>query len=133
VNMVHRKAIQTGGGFSKIPTQTALSSRCLCGRREKKPLRVRRHECGCDFIPKGTWGDRDAFSAFLALSGQKGELDEQAARRAWAAWGADGLLRSSSSPLEAQSATGVIPNPGIENVPPKGGNPLTLAMGSSQF
>ena len=45
--------------------------------------------------------DRDEFSAFLAFHCQGGVLDEQAARKSWRAWGADCLLRSSSSVMEA--------------------------------
>lgn len=91
----------SGGSLEEIPTRTTfLSSRCLCGMRKKKPLSERRHICGCEFVPEGTFVDRDEFSAFLALHCREGLLDEQAARESWAAWGADRLLRSSSRSTE---------------------------------
>jgi putative transposase len=75
---------EASGGFQdEVPTQTTcLSSRCLCGKRRKKALRERHHECGCACIPPGTWVDRDEFSAFLAVHCRKGLLDEQEAGEA---------------------------------------------------
>ena len=91
------RAAATGGGQLEVSTyETYLSSRCLCGKRVKKELKERKHECGCAFVPIGTFVDRDEFSAFLALHCQGGLLDEQAARKAWWAWGVDILLCASS-------------------------------------
>jgi hypothetical protein len=91
----------TGGSMEQVPTRTTyMSSRCLCGKRTRKELKERKHTCGCEFIPAGMHADRDEFSAFLAFHCQGGVLDEQAARKSWLAWGAECLLRSSSSVKE---------------------------------
>jgi hypothetical protein len=51
---------------------TFLSSRCLCGaRKKKKTLSERKHFCGCEYVPEGTFVDRDEFSAFLAMFSQE--------------------------------------------------------------
>lgn len=111
--MVERKAVAARGSFEKLPTgTTALSSRCLCGKREKKPLSQRSHECGCAYVPEGTRVDRDEFSAFLALHCEGGALEEHKARESWAEWGADCLLRPSSSINEAASGKAARPIPG---------------------
>ena len=97
----------SGGGLELVPTwKTCLSSRCLCGLRKKKPLKERKHQCGCAFLPEGLHADRDEFSAFLALFCQGGQLDETAAREAWRSWGADCLLRSSSNQACGSRASG---------------------------
>jgi hypothetical protein len=96
---------EASGGFQEeVSTRvTYLSSRCLCGRRRKKALSERRHECGCACVPTGTWVDRDEFSAFLALHCREGLLDEQEAREAWNSWGVDILLHVSSGLQQAAS------------------------------
>jgi len=55
----------TGGAMVKANTfETALSQHCICGRREKKPLSKRTHECpACGFT-----ADRDLTSAILAAT-----------------------------------------------------------------
>ena len=91
----------SGGDFEQVSTpKTFLSSRCLCGKRKKKPLSERKHMCGCTWVPDGTYVDRDEFSAFLALFSQGSALDEGRSREAWIQWGADSLLRSSSDPSQ---------------------------------
>ena len=88
----------SGGTMEKVSTyKTFLSSRCLCGKRKKKPRSERKHICGCSWFPEGTWADRDEFSAFLAMFSQGSALDEASARTAWTTWGADSLLRSAST------------------------------------
>jgi hypothetical protein len=103
---------EASGGFQdEVSTKaTYLSSRCLCGRRRKKALRERRHECGCACVPPGTWVDRDEFSAFLAVHCRKGLLDEQEARDAWHSWGVDILLHVSSS-LKQTASGEALPSP----------------------
>jgi len=97
-----RKAISSGGSFDLFSTWTTfLSSRCLCGKREKKSLNNRKHQCGCAYVPVGTFVDRDEFSAFLALFSQEGLLDERKARESWTAWGVDILLHASTSIKQA--------------------------------
>lgn len=82
------------GKFIDIPTwATYLSSRCLCGKRDKKPLSKRWHSCDCKYIPENTRVQRDEFSAFLALFASEGVLNEEAAQAAWNTWGANCLLR----------------------------------------
>ena len=88
----------SGGTLERVSTYTTfLSSRCLCGKRKKKPRSERKHICGCSWFPEGTWADRDEFSAFLAMFSQGSALDEASARTAWTTWGADSLLRSAST------------------------------------
>ena len=58
-----RKAGSAGAsayGFS--PFTTALSQRCVCGKKANKPLSERTHRCPC-----GVSAPRDHFSAFLGL------------------------------------------------------------------
>lgn len=99
---LERKVLATAGTFEEVPTwSTYLSSRCLCGKRAKKNLSNRKHECGCAFVPPGTFVDRDEFSAFLVLFCQEGLLDERAAMEAWAAWGVDTLLCALSDVKQA--------------------------------
>ena len=87
-------ALASGGSFEPVSTySTFLSSRCLCGQRKKKTLRERKHFCGCEFVPEGTFVDRDEFSAFLAMFSQGSLLGIERARSAWKLWGADCLLR----------------------------------------
>ena len=99
IALLARKANQTeGGAFIDIPTrETYLSSRCLCGKREKKALSNRWHACGCQYLPRDMRVQRDEFSAFLALFCGKGELDLQAAQAAWHTWGANCLPRSQNN------------------------------------
>jgi transposase len=59
---LEKKAVQLGGALIKFPTQTtALSQMCQCGRRKKKKLSQRQHQCEC-----GISIQRDIYSAFLA-------------------------------------------------------------------
>jgi putative transposase len=64
VERMRRKAASAGGDrlYEFNPNTTALSQRCLCGNREKKPLSQRVHRCGC-----GIKEHRDLFSAYLGL------------------------------------------------------------------
>ena len=95
----------SGGSLELVSTyKTYLSSRCLCGKRKKKTRNERKHFCGCSYIPNGMHADRDEFSAFLAMFSQGSALDEGKAQAAWTTWGADCLLRSSSS--KGEVATG---------------------------
>jgi putative transposase len=63
VQELKRKAVSAGGSILEVsPVQTYLSSRCVCGLRQKKKLSERTHRCSqC-----GTTMQRDLFSAFLA-------------------------------------------------------------------
>ncbi len=63
IEIGRRKAESAGGTVYEFsPYTTALSSTCICGRRQKKPLSQRWHRCSC-----GTSAPRDRFSAFLGL------------------------------------------------------------------
>lgn len=64
VSILRRKAESAGGELLEIdPRSTALSQHCVCGRRKKKSLSERTHECdSC-----GIRINRDVLSAFLAL------------------------------------------------------------------
>ena len=85
-----------GGGLVEIPTRTTfLSQRCICGQRRKKQLRERRHRCGCEHVPAGTYADRDELAAFLAcFCDADGNFDDDAALRAWQGGAKDRLLRA---------------------------------------
>ena len=62
VSVLKRKAEAAGGSLNEFPTVgTALSQMCHCGRKEKKKLSERWHECEC-----GVSAQRDLYSAFLA-------------------------------------------------------------------
>ena len=85
VETIRRKAESAGGDrlFEYSPNSTALSQRCLCGDRRKKPLTQRVHRCGC-----GITEHRDLFSAYLGLHVRRGadgldRLDLEAANTGW--------------------------------------------------
>jgi len=62
VERLSRKAESAGGTVIAFPTETtALSQVCQCGRRAKKPLSLRWHQCLC-----GVSAQRDLYSAYLA-------------------------------------------------------------------
>jgi hypothetical protein len=61
---LEREITATGGTMHRASTaNTWLSQRCLCGRREKKPLSQRWHSCTC-----GLQADRDVLAAALATT-----------------------------------------------------------------
>lgn len=64
VKRIERNAKSGGASFHEISTyDTALSQTCLCGHKERKPLRVRQHNC-----PEcGLQEHRDVLSAFEGL------------------------------------------------------------------
>ena len=64
VEHLRRTVASTGGTLIEIPTQrTKLSQFCHgCGKRVKKPLSQRLHQCACGVGPV----QRDLYSAFLA-------------------------------------------------------------------
>jgi putative transposase len=108
VERLRRKAENAGGRVVEFSTRTtALSQVCHCGRRQKKPLRQRWHECPC-----GVCAQRDLYSAFLArfvVSTEAGDLlcASQAAD-AWA--GAEPLLRRAAQSID-QPARGPVSRP----------------------
>jgi len=61
---LRRTVASTGGTLAEVPTRTtALSQWCHgCGRRVKKPLSQRWHQCACGVGPV----QRDLYSAYLA-------------------------------------------------------------------
>ncbi len=93
VERLSRKAESAGGRVIAFPTKTtALSQVCQCGRRAKKPLSLRWHECPC-----GVSAQRDLYSAHLARFVHQTEdktylLDAGQAASAWP--GAEPLLRA---------------------------------------
>ena len=64
VELLRRTVASTGGTLVEVPTRTtALSQWCHgCGKRVKKPLSQRWHQCVCGIGPV----QRDLYSAFLA-------------------------------------------------------------------
>ncbi|MDQ2759152.1 MAG: transposase, partial [Actinomycetota bacterium] len=91
-----RKAAQQGGVLVEIPTRsTFLSQRCVCGARRRKSLSERRHRCGCEHVPAGSYADRDELAAFLAcFCDSNGNFDSHAAQAAWQGGANDRLLRT---------------------------------------
>jgi len=61
-NTIFAKAESAGDDTTLIPLKTALSQLCLCGKRQKKKLSQRVHECEC-----GVKSQRDVLSAYLGL------------------------------------------------------------------
>ncbi len=111
-----RKAENAGGTVLQFSTQkTALSQTCLCGRKEKKPLRVRVHNCpDC-----GVSMQRDIISAFLSryIDPSTETLSFESARNGWlgmeqslqAGWqrGSNKLSRTMASPESPNSDIGL--------------------------
>ncbi|GHO65913.1 hypothetical protein KSC_048050 [Ktedonobacter sp. SOSP1-52] len=64
VELLRRTVASTGGTLVEVPTRTtALSQWCHgCGKKVKKPLSQRWHQCSCGVGPV----QRDLYSAFLA-------------------------------------------------------------------
>ena len=95
VQRLSRKAASAGGKVIAFPTKTtALSQVCQCGRRAKRPLSPRGHECPC-----GVGTRRDLYGAHLArfvypTEDQRYLPDAGRAREAWP--GAEPLLRAAS-------------------------------------
>jgi len=84
VERLSRKAASADGKVIAFPTRTtALSQVCHCGRRAKKPLSLRWHECPC-----GVSAQRDLYSAHLArfvyqAADARYLLDAGQAQQAW--------------------------------------------------
>ncbi len=88
------KAENAGGVLYEFSTyKTALSQTCVCGSKEKKPLKQRWHHCSnC-----GAIAQRDLFSANLARYVDNHSLDISQAKESWA--GVDTLLAQAVSKL----------------------------------
>ncbi|MEM1008753.1 MAG: zinc ribbon domain-containing protein, partial [Myxococcota bacterium] len=79
VSRLKCKAESAGAKVEECSTyRTALSQRCHCGRKQKKPLRQRVHECCC-----GAYAQRDLYSAFLARFVESNQLQVSKAALAW--------------------------------------------------
>ena len=79
LSMLQRKAESAGGSFEEINTRTtALSQTCLCGRKHKKKLSERVHECECGVVIQ-----RDLFSAYLSKYVKKDRLHVADANMHW--------------------------------------------------
>lgn len=100
VSKIRYKAENAGGVLYEFNTcSTALSQTCVCGRKEKKPLKQRWHTCSqC-----GAFAQRDLFSANLARYVENNRLDTSQAQKAWA--GVDTLLAQTVSRLN-ETASG---------------------------
>ena len=54
ISKMRYKAENAGGGLCEFSTyKTALSQTCVCGNKEKKPLKERWHNCGSFDFPVG--------------------------------------------------------------------------------
>jgi hypothetical protein len=114
VRELARKAESAGGKVLAFPTRLkvkgtgeyiGLSSYCICGKREKKPLSERWHVCSC-----GVRCQRDLYSAYLACFVEEEDgkfwFDAGPAARQWP--GAEPLL---------QAASGRVPNSRVSGPP----------------
>jgi len=90
-----RKAESAGAQVIELPTRsTRLSRTChQCGKIEKKSLSQRWHRCSCGVI-----GQRDLYSAFLAMCVESGKLNVGRAVEAWP--GVDTLLQVTLSEIQ---------------------------------
>lgn len=79
VSRLKRKAESACASVRAFSTyRTALSQRCHCGKKQKKPLRQRVHDCEC-----GVRAQRDLYSAFLARFVMINKLQVSKAAKAW--------------------------------------------------
>lgn len=86
VTLLRRKAESAGGGVYEFNTRTtALSQVCHCGKKHKKQLRQRIHECTC-----GVLMQRDLYSGYLARFVKDDTLHATEASLSWS--GAESLL-----------------------------------------
>jgi len=94
ISKLRYKAENAGGAVIEFNTySTALSQTCVCGHKQKKPLKQRWHHCEqC-----GATAQRDLFSANLARYVHDNSLDTHQAQRAWS--GVDTLLVQAVSKL----------------------------------
>jgi putative transposase len=103
LDLLTRKAENAGGSSEHLNTRsTKLSQTCLCGKVEKKPLKVRHQVCSC-----GAKGQRDLFSAHLARQCTNQSLDIRQAKTAWPA--AEPLLRRAMWRLSQTASRGLMP------------------------
>lgn len=103
VSQLTRKAENAGGNVELINTTTTkLSQTCICGKVEKKPLKLRHHICDC-----GAVAQRDLFSAFLARHCGSDTLDIRQAKEAWPS--AEPLVRRAMSRLNETAIRGLAP------------------------
>lgn len=103
IDLLTRKAENAGGSVENQNTRTTkLSQTCICGKVEKKPLKLRHHVCSC-----GTEAQRDLFSAHLARHCNNHSLDICQAKTAWPA--AEPLLRRAMSRLSQTASRGLMP------------------------
>lgn len=106
ISGVERKAVSAGGSFMRFSTwQTALSQRCICGKRKKKPLSERVHECDCKYK---VCVQRDLLSGYEAcfveeVSEGKYVFQANQAAKVWTS--ADALLQAAWK-TAVQSANG---------------------------
>lgn len=97
VSLLRRKAESAGGFLEEFSTyKTKLSQVCQCGRRQKKALSNRWHQCEC-----GIGAQRDLFSAHLARFVNEDQLDTRQAREVWPA--AEPLLERAVSSAEQRT------------------------------
>ena len=97
VSILRRKAESAGGYVKEFSTyKTALSQRCICGRKKKKKLGQRWHHCPCGVIAQ-----RDLFSAYLSQFITNDTLDISQAKEIWVA--AQPLLKRAISRLNQQT------------------------------
>ena len=102
VEILRRKAESAGGKVVEFNTRTtALSQTCHCGKKKKKLLKERWHQCDAC----GVVSQRDLYSAFLARFVENNRLDTSQAKAAWAS--ADILLEQAVSSLNEAASSKV--------------------------
>jgi hypothetical protein len=100
LSILTRKAESAGGQVEEFSTyHTALSQTCICGRKHKKTLSERVHDCECGVVMQ-----RDLFSAYLAKHVEEDRLQVDKAYESWQ--GAEPLLRTAWRRVQNQPASG---------------------------
>ncbi|GHO71175.1 hypothetical protein KSC_100670 [Ktedonobacter sp. SOSP1-52] len=104
VELLRRTVASTGGTLVEVPTRTtALSQWCHgCGKRAKKPLSQRWHQCECGIGPV----QRDLYSAFLVAYLDPADPTPSCARYQGYWEGAEARLRAAHERLVQRAKEG---------------------------
>jgi hypothetical protein len=106
IDHLKRTVVSTGGTLIEVPTRsTRLSQYCHgCGKRVKKPLSLRWHECPCGIGPI----QRDLYSAFLAAYLQAPDYRPSCAQYSLYWEGAEARLRAAHERVQERARAGQV-------------------------